>query len=400
MADTIKAEPSSQSTTSDSTLNAPPALEVPPELDPSDEPSVSILYVAGGALPKLHKYLYKVIEVRVAADDLTLQNKEVSTRKLWGTDTYTDDSDPVAILVHTGAALIKTQQPSYTGLSIYFRVLPPLESTASTSSAPRRYVGSIRYGYRSRSWQSQYERYSLQVVKVNVIEGSLTQLQRKSLTSPTAVSTLQSPAGMKQEDKNTPTPTPRGRPAATNNAPPKMIRMLSSNNSEQNVQFKQRAAGRSKRRFVPDVSLLFSNNSNTPILRYALGFVGDRGLQENEWMASRLRRECYYMEHNQLLYELALDTKHTQSNAQQRQPAHTSSSAGTFDKYKFSVIDTTKSNPFKRRRAASTIPLRDDCTTILADNLDCEELEFGSNFIVVRGKPYVVTTFNSEQIHA
>lgn len=392
MADNVKTEPNPNSTTdSTSNITVPPSLDVPPDLHPDDEPSVSILYVCGGALPKLQKYLYKIIEVRVPAEDLTLQNKEVSTRKLWGTDTYTDDSDPVAILVHTGTALIRAQTPSYTGLSIYFRVLPPLES----KNDPRNYIGSIRYGYRSRSWQSQYERYSLQVVKVNVIEGSLTQLQRKSLTSPTATSNLQSPAGMKQEDKSTPAPTPRGRPSAST-APPKMIRMLSSNNEQRTS---GRTTGRSKRRFVPDVSLLFSSNSNTPILRYALGFVGDRGLQENEWMASRLRRECYYMEHNQFLYELALDTRNTPKHSTPTQRNVTTTTTGTFDKYKFSQIDTTKINPFKRRYAEQHVPLREDVIQILADNLDCEELEFGSNFIVVRGKPYVVTTFNSKQIH-
>lgn len=57
---------------------------------------MSIAYVPGGMMPKLQRYLGKIIEVRIPAKYLTVKNREVSSKQLWGTDVYTDDSDAVA----------------------------------------------------------------------------------------------------------------------------------------------------------------------------------------------------------------------------------------------------------------------------------------------------------------
>ncbi|KAJ3130854.1 hypothetical protein HK100_007334 [Physocladia obscura] len=47
--------------------------------------------------------LYKLIEVRVSANHLSFSdNLGVQARAIWGTDIYTDDSDIVAVIIHSG----------------------------------------------------------------------------------------------------------------------------------------------------------------------------------------------------------------------------------------------------------------------------------------------------------
>jgi hypothetical protein len=42
------------------------------------------------------------VEIRIPADLATTSNRQIRGRQLWGTDVYTDDSDIVAVLMHTG----------------------------------------------------------------------------------------------------------------------------------------------------------------------------------------------------------------------------------------------------------------------------------------------------------
>jgi hypothetical protein len=137
----------SASTSSSDTKLSPPATpftsSIPP-LNPEDldNPVLHVLYTPTGTLPKLQKHLYKVIEVRIPAEELTLHNKEVQLSRLWGTDYYTDDSDVVAVLRHTGRYLIKHQVPHCIGVLAYFRVLPSLVAPAESNN---NHINNIPY---------------------------------------------------------------------------------------------------------------------------------------------------------------------------------------------------------------------------------------------------------------
>lgn len=87
-------------------------------------------------------------------------------RKVWGTDVYTDDSDPLAIALHSGwirvgAATAKASPlPTVTAVELVLRVAPKLV----------RYQGSTRAGVRSRSWANSHDGVSLLIESARVIE--------------------------------------------------------------------------------------------------------------------------------------------------------------------------------------------------------------------------------------
>ena len=143
--------------------------------------------------------------VRVPSYYLTCEQRELISldRNLYGTDIYTDDSDPVAAAIHCGwirgewpeevdVSLLQTassveKERSHTGflddemddqhqlsimnvlphygpvrpkpymdLHITLRVLPPLQ----------RYASSVRYGLKSRSWGSNHDGMSFEIIKL------------------------------------------------------------------------------------------------------------------------------------------------------------------------------------------------------------------------------------------
>jgi hypothetical protein len=65
--------------------------------------------------------------VRIPAASVTSANRQVRARQLWGTDVYTDDSDLVAVLMHTGFYLPTASQPppAIVELHAAVRPLPP-----------------------------------------------------------------------------------------------------------------------------------------------------------------------------------------------------------------------------------------------------------------------------------
>jgi hypothetical protein len=64
--------------------------------DASKYSHLIVAYQPGCGMPELKGEVGKEIEIRVAAKYLSTKNKEVTTRQIWGTDLYTDDSDVVA----------------------------------------------------------------------------------------------------------------------------------------------------------------------------------------------------------------------------------------------------------------------------------------------------------------
>jgi hypothetical protein len=74
-------------------------------------------------LPDLSDYLGEVIEVRIASEYLSQENKAFIEKRIWGSDIYTSDSDVVCILQHSGYFTIKELAPTnIEGVGVYFRV--------------------------------------------------------------------------------------------------------------------------------------------------------------------------------------------------------------------------------------------------------------------------------------
>ncbi|KAI8873014.1 hypothetical protein GQ42DRAFT_153115 [Ramicandelaber brevisporus] len=76
-------------------------------------------------------------------------------RNLWGTGVYSDDSDVVAMLAHTGWIKIRMGASKRKNLLVILRVLPRLQ----------RYLATLRNGIRSREW-SKHDGQSLRVEAV------------------------------------------------------------------------------------------------------------------------------------------------------------------------------------------------------------------------------------------
>ncbi|KAI8913495.1 histone deacetylation protein Rxt3-domain-containing protein [Gorgonomyces haynaldii] len=168
-------------------------------------------------LPQFNsKHHYSTIEVRIPAEFLTYRgNIAVRKSAVWGTDIYTDDSDVVAMIIHSGhyrpvdapdptpeesqdmdvnrdvSLVVKTPvsgevkpviaeaEPQKSGsiilhpdhdLQVILRVLPKLI----------KYTGSLRYGLDSRGWGASHDGESVQVESVRKIErGSVLKMGRK-----------------------------------------------------------------------------------------------------------------------------------------------------------------------------------------------------------------------------
>lgn len=69
------------------------------------------------------------LEIRIPAEHVMATNRQVRGGQLWGTDIYTDDSDLVAVLMHTGYCrpTASAPPPSIQELRATIRVLPPLD---------------------------------------------------------------------------------------------------------------------------------------------------------------------------------------------------------------------------------------------------------------------------------
>ncbi|GJN37657.1 hypothetical protein PR202_gb26636 [Eleusine coracana subsp. coracana] len=84
------------------------------------------------------------LEIRIPAEFVTSTNRQVKGAQLWGTDIYTNDSDLVAVLMHTGYCSPTSSPPpsAIQELRATVQVLPPQDS----------YTSTLRNNVRSRAW--------------------------------------------------------------------------------------------------------------------------------------------------------------------------------------------------------------------------------------------------------
>lgn len=214
-----------------------------------------VVYTPCVVPPELKSRINSLVEVLLPPRHLVADHKQVKLRHLWGTDTYTDDSDLVAVLVHTGHVKLKASAPK-TPLLVSLRVCP-----AATS-----YSGSERNGLRSRDWSgAKHPGVSYKVERC---------LQHTSGTVPEPEMSLLRP-----------NPTTRQIPGS----------------------LVQIAPGPGQTFAIPPAAcLVVFSLASEPWLKYSLALVADQGTDRERWTATRLRREALYLESESDRFELAI----------------------------------------------------------------------------------------------
>ncbi|OZJ01581.1 hypothetical protein BZG36_05400 [Bifiguratus adelaidae] len=161
------------------------------------------LYTPNLLLPNLEAHPNGLLEVRIPAPYLSFGNIKVRRRALWGTDVYTDDSDIVAMLVHTGSFIPPCEDiegiPTLTPTLPRAVIRHPGEDISSTSMKPdypdgdlavtlrvmprlQKYASTIRNRVKSREWGNNHDGMSLMIEKVTVLKrGEAKKLGRKQI---------------------------------------------------------------------------------------------------------------------------------------------------------------------------------------------------------------------------
>ncbi|RKP26629.1 histone deacetylation protein Rxt3-domain-containing protein [Syncephalis pseudoplumigaleata] len=131
-------------------------------------------------LPPLAGRENGVLVVRIPSAWLTFTNPAVKQRRIWGTDIYTDDSDVVAALIHTGKytplsphPLLQQQQQEEEETAREHRrrgiedkaPCYDLKVTLRVVSRLQRYTGTVRHCIRSRDW-TEHDGGSYMIYKV------------------------------------------------------------------------------------------------------------------------------------------------------------------------------------------------------------------------------------------
>lgn len=98
-----------------------------------------------------------LIQVRIGNKYLSTEHEAVKKRKVWGTEVYTDDSDIVAVLFHSGK--LKEEDIKDRDCVATLRVCPRLH----------RYGGSLQNGINSRSWLVPHDGVSVMVDSIDFI---------------------------------------------------------------------------------------------------------------------------------------------------------------------------------------------------------------------------------------
>ena len=207
-----------------------------------------------------------------------------------GTDVYTDDSDLVAVLVHTGHVKLKTV--GKTPLLVSLRVCP----------AQATYTGSERNGLSSRDWTGKHGGVSIKVERcLQHTAGSAPALSGGGLQEPRSPPPLERPARLLSGPRHGPKrrvpvawllrrsawracPPSRDPAAALHAAgmPAPELSMLRPNMSRQIPSSLQPVAPGPGQSFAtpPSACIVVFNLSNEPSLKYSLALVADQGTDE------------------------------------------------------------------------------------------------------------------------
>ncbi|XP_010521654.1 PREDICTED: zinc finger CCCH domain-containing protein 13 [Tarenaya hassleriana] len=303
-----------------------------------------------------------ILEVRIPADHVTATNRQVRGGQLWGTDIYTDDSDLVAVLMHTGYCrpTASPPPPAIQELRATIRVLPSQDC----------YTSKLRNNVRSRAWGAgigcSYRVERCYVVKK---EGGTIELEPCLTHSSTVEPTL---------------------------APMAVERSMTTRAAASNALRQQR--------FVREVTIQY-NLCNEPWIKYSISMVADKGLKKPLFTSARLKKgEVLYLETHSCRYELcfageksmkAVQASHSSHEAETDKNHHahmpngekTDSDNVLVDVFRWSRCK--KPLPQKVMRSIG-VPLPPDHIQVIEESLDWEDVQWSQTGVWIGGKEYTL----------
>uniref|UniRef100_A0ACD5ZAB9 Uncharacterized protein n=1 Tax=Avena sativa TaxID=4498 RepID=A0ACD5ZAB9_AVESA len=303
------------------------------------------------------------LEIRIPAKFVTSTNRQVKGVQLWGTDVYTNDSDLVAVLMHTGYCSPTSSPPpsAIQELRAIVSVLPPQDS----------YTSTLRNNVRSRAWGAGIG-CSFRIERCCIVKksGGTIDLEPR-LRHTSAVEPTLAPAAVER------TITTR---AAASNA----LR---------------------QHRFVREVTIGF-NLCNEPWLKYSISIVADKGFKKSLYTSARLKKgEVIYLEtqfNSSHRYELCFSGEKPRSvgpnsNASDIEPEKHQSSSHHHSQNR-DTCDHELRDVFRWSRCKKAmpeivmrsigIPLPAEQVEVVQDNLDWEEVQWSQTSVWVSGKEY------------
>lgn len=285
-------------------------------------------YREGESLASRLKIGEGALDVSIGAEAMSTTNQHLNTRQLWGTDVYTADSDLVAVLMHTGYYRPSAVVPqNLAAVHVVVRATPHPENG---------YPSSSRNGIRSRSWGTVKDGCGFVVESARAVTHSGAEIE---LT----------PNSNKR--KLSPTFFPIGKEHVI------QTRHSSSSNA-------------GKKGLIREVTIQY-NLCNEPWMKYSIALVADQGFKRSLWTCARLRRDVLYLETSHKRYELSC----------------VQGKEGVEDRFKWAA--SKKPLPLEDTLNVG-VPLPKANVDVVADDLRWDEIQWGSNSVIVRGKEYSV----------
>ncbi|KAH1121343.1 hypothetical protein J1N35_004503 [Gossypium stocksii] len=303
------------------------------------------------------------LEIQIPAEHVTATNRQVRGGQLWGTDIYTDDSDLVAVLMHTGYCrpTASPPPPAIQELRATIRVLPPQDC----------YTSKLRNNVRSRAWGAGIS-CSYRVERCCIVKkgGGTIDLEPCLTHSSTVEPTL---------------------------APVAVERTITTRAAASNALRQQR--------FVREVTIQY-NLCNEPWIKYSISIVADKGLKKPLYTSARLKKgEVLYLETHSCRYELCFTgekmvkataaSQAHEADTEKSQNQHSHSSNGEKNDCENTLIDVfrwsrcKKPLPQKVMRSIG-IPLPLEHVEVLVENVDWEDVQWSQTGVWIGGKEYTL----------
>ncbi|XWS10351.1 hypothetical protein CRYUN_Cryun39dG0069700 [Craigia yunnanensis] len=315
------------------------------------------------------------LEIRIPAEHVTATNRQVRGGQLWGTDIYTDDSDLVAVLMHTGYCrpTASPPPPAIQELRATIRVLPPQDC----------YTSKLRNNVRSRAWGAGIG-CSYRVERCCIVKkgGGTIDLEPCLTHSSTVEPTL---------------------------APVAVERTITTRAAASNALRQQR--------FVREVTIQY-NLCNEPWIKYSISIVADKGLKKPLYTSARLKKgEVLYLETHSCRYELCFTgekmvkattaSQAHEADTEKSQNHHSHSSNGEKNDSDNIMIDVFRWSRCKKplpqkvmRSIGIPLPLEhvesnpyQDLVMIkqvLEENIDWEDVQWSQTGVWIAGKEYTL----------
>ncbi|XP_058090190.1 uncharacterized protein LOC131236776 [Magnolia sinica] len=305
------------------------------------------------------------LEIRIPAEYVTATNRQVRGGQLWGTNIYTNDSDLVAVLMHTGYCrpTASPPLPAIHELRAIIRVLSPQDC----------YTSTLRNNVRSRAWGAAIG-CSYRVERCCMVKkGGGTIDLEPCLAHTSAVEPTLAPVPVER--------TITTRAAATN-------ALL-------------------QQKFVREVTIQY-NLCNEPWVKYSISTVADKGLKKPLYTSARLKKgEVLYLETHSNRYELCFNGEKAVSNGTMAQAAELESEKlqnhnshatqlsdrnqadreNTIDVFRWSRCK--KPLPHKVMHSIG-IPFPIEHLEVLEENLDWEDVRWSQTGVCIAGKEYTL----------